>query len=167
MASERVGLLQGWGGREGSPAVASRGPRAVIVSLSLSMPAPGSAVPRVPTWGEGEVPGACQLGCHSVRLAGDRARGCPPRCPLRALLSHLTRPSPPHLLAPALGSFPFTPCLHPALLTRLPAQTSTSVRRTASSVGPARCASTPGAATSVWTRHVPPPTGRAPAPGKG
>ena len=143
MASERVGLLQGWGGREGSPAVASRGPRAVIVSLSLSMPAPGSAVPRVPTWGEGEVPGACQLGCHSVRLAGDRARGCPPRCPLRALLSHLTRPSPPHLLAPALGSFPFTPCLHPALLTRLPAQLPT-------------CTAGPASRPWRWIRTSPP-----------
>lgn len=34
-------------------------------------------------------------------------------------------------------------------------------------MGPARCASTPEAATSVWTRHVLPPTGRAPAQGKG
>lgn len=48
-----------------------------------------------------------------------------------------------------------------------PTQTSTSVRKVALSVGPARCASTPVAATSVWTRPVPPPTGRAPAPGKG
>lgn len=166
MASARVGLPRGWGCREGSLAVASRGPRAVIVSLSLSTPAPGSAVPGVPTWGDRDVPGACQLGCYRARLGGDRARGCPPRCPLRASLSHLT--APPHAsLVPALGSFPFAPSLHPALLTHLPAQTSTSVRRTASSAGPARCASTPVAATSVWTRRAPPPTGRAPAPGKG
>ena len=76
-------------------------------------------------------------------------------------------PRPDASLVPALGSFPFAPCLHPALLTHLPAQTSTSVRRTASSAGPARCASTPVAATSVWTRRALPPTGRAPAPGKG
>lgn len=36
----------------------------------------------------------------------------------------------------------------------------------ASSVGLARCASTPEAVTSVWTHPVRPPTGRAPALGK-
>lgn len=46
------------------------------------------------------------------------------------------------------------------------AQTSTSVRKTASSVGLARCASTLEGASSVWTHPVPPPTGRAPALGK-
>ena len=142
--------------------MASRVPRAVIISLSLSTPAPGSAVPERPSV---EVPGACQLGCYRARLGGDQARGCPPLCPLRASLSHLT--APPRLPGSCLGLFLLCPMSSPCSPHPPAAQTSTSVRRTASSAGPARCASTPVAATSVWTRRAPPPTGRAPAPGKG
>ena len=84
--------------------MASRVPRAVSISLSLSTPAPGSAVPECPPV---EVPGACQLGCYRARLGGDQARGCPPLCPLRASLSHLTAPpTPPWFLPWALSPLP-------------------------------------------------------------
>lgn len=128
--------------------VAPLGPRAALISPSLSTPALGLGGPQsdhLGKWG-----GARRLppGLSWVRLAGDRGRGRAPHCPRKASLSHLTLPQRlPWLL---LGPLPAL--LHlftPHLFTYFPAQTSTSVRRTASSVGPARCASTPAAATSV------------------
>ena len=86
--------------------MASRGPKAVV-SLSLSTPAPGSVVPRVPTWGEGEVPGACQLGCHSVSWGS--GKGLPTLLSSEgiALPPNLPLPSkPPWLLPWALSPLP-------------------------------------------------------------
>lgn len=109
--------------------------------------------------------GACRLGCGGSGWLGTGDGAAHLRCPPRAFLSPVTLPDT--FSGSCLGPSPLYPSFHPYLLTNLPTQTSTSVRRMASSVGPARCVSTPVAATSVWTRHVLPPTGRAPAPGKG
>lgn len=118
-----------------------------------------------PCPGEMGVPGACGLGYLGSGWRGTRREGCPPPSPSTGLSLPLSPPCLPWGLPSAL---PFAPSSHPSPRPHhLPAQTSTSARRTASSVGPARCALTPVAATSVWTRRVPPPTGRAPAQGKG
>lgn len=105
-----------------------------------------------------------------ARLAGDKGRGAAHLQPPKAFLSHLLATPAP---APAMPSLVPASSLSPLLdLFTLsssptsPSQISTSVRRMASSVGLARCASIPVAATSVWTRHVLPPTGRAPAQGE-
>ena len=128
-------------------------PRAAPHLLQTLQPAPRlRRFPGLPTWGDGEVPGACQLGSHRSRWLG--------------LLSCLA-PTPMPSVVPALGPSTSLHFFTRISLPTSPTQTSTSVRRMALSVGPARCALTPAAATSVWTRHVRPPTVKAPAQGKG
>lgn len=80
------------------------GPRAALISPSLSTPAVALGGPQsahLGKWG-----GARRLppGLSWVRLAGDRGRGRAPRCPRKASLSHLTLP--PRLPWLLLGPLP-------------------------------------------------------------
>lgn len=111
MASESVELLRGWGGREGcrpwplGVLGQSSSPSAFLASSRLGGP-------RVPTWEKGRYQGLTSW-YHSVRLAGDRAKGLP-----IAVLWGIALPNPPLPTTPpgsCHGLFPLRPCLHPAL----------------------------------------------------
>lgn len=110
-------------------------------------------------WGplRGEVAAGCPL--SQARQPGTRPRKWP-RCPATAWEELAPGETGRCRLPRRALQRPQSPLTAPS------SQTSTSASRTGSSAGPASCASTPAAATSVWTRPVPPPTARAPAPGK-